>query len=71
MEDIRNETSRANGALNQPQKTWNSSATSLTKRLRIFNSNVKSILLYGCETRRATQEICKKKIIKFCKSMPP
>jgi hypothetical protein len=30
------------------------------KNLRIFIYNVKSILLYGCETWHVTQEICRK-----------
>jgi hypothetical protein len=47
MEDVRNKISKANGAFNQQQKVWKSSAISLRTKLRIFNSNVKSILLYG------------------------
>jgi hypothetical protein len=52
--------SKANGAFNQLQNVWKSSDISLRTKLRIFNSNVKSILLYGCETWQATKEICKR-----------
>jgi hypothetical protein len=60
MEDVRNKISKANGALNQLQKVWKSSDISLRTKLKIFKSNVKSILLYNCETWPVTQEICKK-----------
>jgi hypothetical protein len=49
MEDVRNKISKANGAFNQLQKIWKSSDISLRTKLRIFNSNVKSVLLYQCE----------------------
>jgi hypothetical protein len=48
-EDIGNKISKANGAFNQLQKVWKSSDISLRTELRIFNSNVNSILLYICE----------------------
>jgi hypothetical protein len=60
MEDVRNKISKTNGAFNQLQKVWKLSEISLRTKLRIFNSNLKSILLYGCETWQVTQEICKK-----------
>jgi hypothetical protein len=47
-EDVR--LSKANRAFNQLQKVWKSSDISLRTKLRIFNSNVKSVLLYGHET---------------------
>jgi hypothetical protein len=59
MEDVRNKIAKANGAFNQLQKVWQPGGISLRK-IRIFNTNVKSLLLYGCETWRVTQEICKK-----------
>jgi hypothetical protein len=70
MEDVKNKIFKANGAFNQLQKIWKSNDISLRTILRIFNSNVKTILLYGCETWEVTQEI-RKKITEFCKSMPP
>ena len=33
---------------------WASAGISMRTKLRIFNSNVKSVLLYGCETWRTT-----------------
>jgi hypothetical protein len=50
MEDVRTKISKVNEAFNQLQKVWKSSDISLRTKLRIFNSNMKSILLYGCET---------------------
>jgi hypothetical protein len=44
---VRNKISKANGAFNQLQKVRKSSDVSLRTKLRIFNSNVKSILLCG------------------------
>nr|KAG5695932.1 hypothetical protein BaRGS_017513 [Batillaria attramentaria] len=34
---------------------WRSTALSLRNKIRIFNSNVKSVLLYGSETWRTTK----------------
>jgi hypothetical protein len=39
---------------------WKTNDISLSTKLRMFNSNVNSILLDGCETWRVTQGICKK-----------
>ena len=39
---------------------WTSGGISMRTRLRIFNSNVKSVLLYGCETWRTTQTMQRK-----------
>ena len=39
---------------------WASREISMRTRLRIFNSNVKPILLYGCETWRTTQTMQQK-----------
>jgi hypothetical protein len=38
------------GLLINYKKFGNPSDTSLSSKQRIFNSNVKSVLLYGCET---------------------
>ena len=37
------------------KKIWNSRVISSRTKLRIFNSNVKSVLLYGSETWRNTK----------------
>jgi hypothetical protein len=60
VEDVRNKISKANGAFNQPQRVWKTNDISLRTELRIFTSNVKSVLLYGCEKWRVTHEICRK-----------
>ena len=39
---------------------WRSQYISLWTKLRIFNSNVKSVLLYGSETWRLTSSFIKK-----------
>ena len=39
---------------------WNSKALSLKNKIRIFNTNVKSVLLYGSETWRVTSITTKK-----------
>ena len=39
---------------------WRSSSLSLKSKLRIFTSNVKSVLLYGAETWRTTKYLVNK-----------
>jgi hypothetical protein len=39
------------------KKIWKSNILSLKHKLRIFNTNVKSILLYGCETWKTNKNI--------------
>jgi hypothetical protein len=41
-------------------KIWNSRANSVGTKLRLFNSDLKSVLLYGCETWKASKTITKK-----------
>jgi hypothetical protein len=60
MIEVRNKISKANGTFNRLQKVQKSSDISLRTKLIIFNSNVKYILLYGCETRGVIQEIWRK-----------
>jgi hypothetical protein len=61
MEDITNKISNANGAFNQLQKIWKSSDILLRKKkLSTFSSDVKLVILYGCETYRVTQQIWRK-----------
>jgi hypothetical protein len=42
------------------KKIWKSNILSLKHKLRIFNTNVESILLYGCETRKTNKNIVNK-----------
>ena len=45
---------KARVAFLQLKNIWNYSALSLKNKIRIFNKNVKAVLLYGAETWRAT-----------------
>nr|KAG5689503.1 hypothetical protein BaRGS_000609 [Batillaria attramentaria] len=42
------------------KNAWASKVVSIKTKLRIFNSNVKSVLLYGCETWRTTKTMQQK-----------
>ena len=52
--------SKAKGAFAQLNKIWNSSFISTKTKIRFFNSNVKSVLLYGCETWLVTNGLTNK-----------
>ena len=54
-EDIRCRINKARYAFNTLRKIWRSTALSVQNKIRIFNSNVKSVLLYGSETWRITK----------------
>ncbi|XP_068671400.1 uncharacterized protein [Montipora foliosa] len=54
-EDIKSRINKARHAFNTLRLIWNSSALSLHNKIRIFNTNVKSVLLYGSETWRTTK----------------
>ncbi|RUS74162.1 hypothetical protein EGW08_018077 [Elysia chlorotica] len=54
-EDIKSRTNKARFAFNSLRPIWNSSALSIRNKLRIFNTNVKSVLLYVSETWRTTK----------------
>jgi hypothetical protein len=41
-------------------KIWHRMAYSTQTKLRIFNTNVKAVLLYGCETRKNSKSITAK-----------
>ena len=58
--DVKARISKARTAFNQLSKIWKASNISLRTKLRLFNSNVKSVLLYGCETWKTTQTIIKR-----------
>ena len=51
-QDIHIRTGKAAGVFNTLRPIWRSTKLSLNTKLRIYNSNVKSVLLYGCETGR-------------------
>ncbi|VDP10009.1 unnamed protein product [Schistosoma margrebowiei] len=44
----------------QLKNIWNSKQISTNIKVRIFNTNVKAVLLYGAETSRTTTTVIKK-----------
>ncbi|KAL8622673.1 hypothetical protein ACOMHN_009307 [Nucella lapillus] len=59
-DDIKSRISKARHAFKTLQPIWQSSALSLHNKIRILNTNVKSVLLYGSETWRTTKTNRKK-----------
>ena len=58
--DIKARIGKARAAFTQLGKVWRATKISKKTKLRLFNSNVKSVLLYGCETWKATLGTLKK-----------
>lgn len=56
-EDIHLRIQKAKLAFAQLNKFWSSSIISRKTKVRVFNSNVKSVLLYACETWLATVKL--------------
>ena len=54
-EDIRCRINEARYTFNALRQIWRSTALSVRNKIRIFNTNVKSVLLYGSETWRVTK----------------
>jgi hypothetical protein len=54
-EDIRSRIRKANGAFLQLYPVWRNHNISKRTILQMFNTNVKSVLLYACETWKVTQ----------------
>ena len=67
--DITARIGKARGAFVMLKNIWASGGISMRTKLCIFNSSVKSILLYGCETWRTTQ-MMQQKIQTFFKTCP-
>jgi len=58
--DVKGRISKARGAFIQLKNTWSSNKMlSLHIKIRLFNSNVKSVLLYGAETWMTTNTTTK------------
>lgn len=57
--DVANRIKKARQAYSVLGNIWAFSLYSIDTKLRIFNSNVKSVLLYGCETWKITTSITK------------
>nr|KAG5704568.1 hypothetical protein BaRGS_031832 [Batillaria attramentaria] len=58
--DVTARIGKARAAMVMLKKIWASKVVSIRTKLRIFNSNVKSVLLYGCETWRTTKTMQQK-----------
>ena len=63
-QDIKTRIGKARTAFNLLKKVWRSRAIATATKIRIFNTNVKSVLLYGAETWKTTAE-CNRKIQTF------
>ena len=59
-EDIVSRIRKAQQAFATLRSVWKSRVISLNTKLRIFNSNIKSVLLYGSETWRLTKALLSK-----------
>ena len=58
--DVKTRIGKARSAYNMQKKIWNSRKIGTSTKVRLFNSNVKSVLLYGVETWRTTKASMKK-----------
>ena len=58
--DVKARIGKARGAFIQLKNIWSSKVLSLHTKIRLFNSNVKYVLLYGAETRRTSNTTTKK-----------
>ncbi|VDP58068.1 unnamed protein product [Schistosoma margrebowiei] len=58
--DVKAQIGKARAANLQLKNIWNSKQLSTNTKLRIFNTNVKTVLLYGAETWRTTNAIIQK-----------
>ena len=58
--DVTARVGKARRAFIMLRKIWATRDISMLTKLRIFNSNVKSVLLYGCETWRTTKTMLQK-----------
>ena len=58
--DVKARISKARNAFNSLGNIWRDRTISLRTKCRLFNSNVKSVLLYGCETWKRTKTLLNK-----------
>ncbi|VDO89007.1 unnamed protein product, partial [Schistosoma margrebowiei] len=58
--DVKARTGKARAAYLQLRNIWNSKQLSTNTKVMIFNTNVKTVLLYGAETWRTTKAIIQK-----------
>jgi hypothetical protein len=57
--DVKNRINKARVIFNILGKVWRARNISRDTKMKIFNSNVKSVLLYGAETWRTTKAMLK------------
>ncbi|VDP40868.1 unnamed protein product [Schistosoma margrebowiei] len=58
--DVKARIGKARAAFPQPKNIWNSKQLATNTKVRIFNTNVKTVLLYGAEILRTTKAIIQK-----------
>ncbi|KAK4467973.1 hypothetical protein MN116_000243 [Schistosoma mekongi] len=58
--DVKTRIGKARAAFLQLKNIWNSKQISTNLKVRLFNSNVKTVLLYGAETWRITANIIRR-----------
>jgi len=58
--DVKAQIGKARLAFLQLKKIWSARTIATQTKIRIFNSNMKSVLLYGSETWRATKKSTRK-----------
>ncbi|VDO57276.1 unnamed protein product [Schistosoma margrebowiei] len=58
--DVKERIGKARAAYLQLRNIWNSKQLSTNTKVRIFNTNIKSVLLYGAEAWRTTKSIIQK-----------
>jgi len=56
-EDVGSRIKKANDVFVQLYPVWRNHNISRRVKIRIFNTNVKSVLLYACETWKTTNQI--------------
>ena len=59
-EDVEQRIRKAKGVFAQLRSIWLSQELRRKTKMRIFESNVKSVLLYGCQTWKITKNITRK-----------
>ncbi|VDP19240.1 unnamed protein product [Schistosoma margrebowiei] len=58
--DVKARINRVRAAFQQLKNRWNSKQLSTNTKVKILNTNVKTVLLYGAETLRTTTTIIRK-----------
>jgi len=59
-EDVASRIKKANGVFAQLYPVWRNLNISKEVKIRIFSTNVKSLLLYACETWKTTNQITRR-----------